>query len=241
MSVQGNGVSNANATLSYTTETTAYSFGTKVRGVASGWTVLATESHARLHRAMYPMQKTEGPFALLMELNGYAEYSALMNFLINYVGALLGTSANPAGTPQTSGMSVLATQPSGLGNFFQVGIPYTGMGDGDHVGSMVFNPVVVFMPVIDPSNPTMYTNATGAAGISWEDFTNTDSGDASQFYYPRSAGSMDPNGYSQSLYDIPLTTASTTNNPTTPTTSTPPVVNNPLAIPGLSNTTLNQY
>lgn len=240
MTLQANGVSNANATLSYTTETNYYSFETRVRGVASGWTVLATESHARLHRAMYPMQKTEGPFALLMDLNGYAEYHALMDFLINYVGALLGTSANPAGTPQTSGMNVLASQPSGLGNFFQVGVPYSGMGDGDHVGSMVFNPVVVFMPVLDPSDPTMYTNATGAAGISWEDFTNTDSGDASQFYYPRSAGSMDPNGYSQSLYDIPPTTASTPNTPAI-STATSPAVNNPIAIPGLSNSTLNQY
>lgn len=205
------GVANANCTLSYTTNANAFSFGTKVRGIASGWTVLATESHARLHRAFYPMQKTEGPFQLTMELNGYTEFHKLMSFLMNYVGALLGTAANPAGTPQTSAMTVLADQPDGLGNFFQIGIPITGMSEGDHVGSMVFAPTLVFMPVMDPTDPTIYTNATGAAGISWEDFTNTDNGDASQFYYPRSAGSLDPTAVSQSLYDIPPANASNGN------------------------------
>jgi hypothetical protein len=111
---------------------------------------------------------------------------------------------------------------------------------------MVFNPVVVFMPVLDPSDPTMYTNATGAAGISWEDFTNTDSGDASQFYYPRSAGSLDPNAYSQSLYDVPLPAASTsgstvTSVPIPDSKSNGGLVGNPLQTPGLSNSTLNQY
>jgi hypothetical protein len=248
MTVSATGLSNANATMSYTTETASFSFGTKVRGVASGWTVLATESHARLHRAMYPMQKTEGAFALLMDLNGYTEYQAVMNFLINYIGALLGTSANPAGTPQTSGMTVQATLPNGLGDFIQVGVPFTGMGDGDHVGSMVFNPVVVFMPVIDPSDPAMYTSATGAAGISWENFANTNSGDASQFYYPRSSGSLDPNAYSQSLYDVPVSTPTSPNNPAAATTGPQPdsksnggYVNNPLVAPGISNSTINQY
>lgn len=217
MVAQESGVPNANCTLSYTTSNGYYSFGTKVRGIAQGWTVLATESHARLHRAMYPMQKTQGPFALTMDLNGYTEFQLLMQWLMGYVGALLGTASNPGGISQTSAMTVLCAQPSGLGNFFQIGVPFTGMSDGDHVGSMVFNPVVVFMPVLDPGSPTIYNNATGAAGISWEDFTNTDNGDASQFYYPRSTGSSDPTGVSQSLYDIPPSTASTgTGSSTTP-------------------------
>jgi hypothetical protein len=170
---------------------------------------------------MYPMQKTEGPFQLTMELNGYTEFHKLMTFLINYAGALLGTAANPAGTPQTSAMTVLAEQPDGLGSFFQIGIPFTGMYDDDHVGSMVFNPTVVFMPVLDPSSPTIYNNATGAGGISWENFVNTDNGDASQFYYPRSVGESDPTGVSQSLYDIPLTTASNSQTPTSSNSSSP--------------------
>lgn len=222
------GIPNSNCTLSYTTKSNAYSFGTKVRGIASGWSVLATESHARLHRAFYPMQKTEGPFQLTMDLNGYTEFHKLMTFLINYVGALLGTAANAAGTPQTSAMTVLAAQPDGLGNFFQIGIPFTGMYDDDHVGSMVFNPTVVFMPVLDPSSPTIYNNATGAGGISWEDFTNTDNGDASQFYYPRSAGESDPTGTSQSLYDIPPQNASNGN-----TNSGSSNSNSPIQIPPL--------
>lgn len=196
------GVSNSNATLAYTTATDAYSHRTRVRGVGSGWTVLATESHARLHRAMYPMQKTMGPFSLVFDLKGYGEFRALMDFLMGYAGALLGTTSAPGGTPSTTPMTVAATTPRGLDNFFQMGIPIEGMADGDHVGSMVFSPTITFMPVLDPSDPEIFTNTTGTRGVSWENFTNTNAGDASKFYFPRAAGSVDPGALSQSLYDV---------------------------------------
>lgn len=206
------GHSNPNARLSFTSNVstsfsrspTTKTFLARVRRLGWGWQVVASESAARLYRAFYPMKRTFTPFVLQFECKGYSEYRALMTFLRQSTVAALGHTQD---TAAFSFMSVVVEQQPGMDHFFRLGIPVEGMDDGDHVGSMVFSPVITFMPFLDPTDKSLfYSQNTGRRGISWEDLTNTNKGDASKFYYPRSAGSLDPNLKGQSLYDVPPVT-----------------------------------
>lgn len=158
----------------------------RVRKIEHSWESIYTESHGRIHRAMYPHQRAPSRFAVTLELKGYAEQKPFMDFMFAYIQSFVGDFNN--------GMFVSVP----ARNFQRWGIPVEGVFQGDWVGSMVFAPTIVFETLHDPQDPTILTGAdpnvsqVGSPG----------SGEQAQFFYPFSAGSISPNTQASSLYDF---------------------------------------
>lgn len=105
--------------------------------------VNSTESHARLDRAFYPHRRALGQFAVTVDCIGYAEFRKFMNWLREYAHEMFrGQVGNKKGAAT---MEVFV--PSR--NFHMIGVLTTGIDDHDHVGSMLFQPVLTFMLLKD--------------------------------------------------------------------------------------------
>lgn len=184
--------SGTNATLSYSNpgsqSSADNSLKCRVRTLSHSFEVVATESHARIHRAFYPHQRAVGRFALMMELKGYVEYAAFMDFMKSYMNTFLTVSR----------FAMLAEVP--VRNFSQWGIPVHGVSFGDHVGSMVFKTTIIFESVHDPNDPVIFT--PGSGNVSDTDLAGV-TGDQATFFYPFSTGSVDPTKKAETLYNFP--------------------------------------
>lgn len=172
-----------------------YTFGGKrtfvapVRSIGHSFSVVATESKARIHRAFYPHQRAEGPFQVQLELNGYPIFARFMNFMRSYVQAS-NVSIN-------RGMSVYVPAVE----FWRIGVPVNGISDGDHVGSNVFMPTLVFESAIDPLDPRLITGIDGGDRFSTYDANDSEADEAGRFFYPASSLTNDPNARGESIYD----------------------------------------
>lgn len=184
-------LSNSNCTMEYTSAGNTRTLLARCRGVGHSFAVVATESQARASRGFYPMQRATGPFTVKLELKGYREFKATMDFLEGYVRASLSTA---------TGMPLMwISVPSR--DFWRYGVPIGGVQHGDHVGSNVFAPEVAFESVSDPLDPTL---ATGFNTATISRFENGFTGDdAARFFYPASAATNDPNAEGEPLYDAP--------------------------------------
>lgn len=174
-----------NCTLTFQSNDGSYSLGVRVRRLAHKWNVVATESHARESRAMYPHQRAVGQFALTLELIGWRESNIFSQFMRTYV-----YSWQNGNKP-----TMLITM--AVRNFIRRGVPIKGMEIGDHVGSMVFSPTIIFESAHDPLDPTILTPAE----VSNYDSSNTDS-DVKNFFYPFSAASEDTNVRPETFYNF---------------------------------------
>jgi hypothetical protein len=159
----------------------------RIRKLAFNWEVIATESHARTARAMYPHQRAPAQFAITLELKGYPEYAALMSFLKLYLNTYINAPKQ----------SVLVFFP--VRSFIVWGIPVSGIADGDHVGSNVFSPTIVFQADHDTSDPTLLT--PGSADISRATLNGVQ-GDQANFFYPFSAASENASLQPETVYDF---------------------------------------
>lgn len=178
-----------NGSFSFSSATTGGGglFYGRFRKISYRWEVIATESHARTTRAMYPHQRAISQFAIQLELKGYRENKAFFDFMKAYIDMYV--SAN---------LQALLVV-SAVRNFVRWGVPVRGIADNDHTGSNVFSPVIVFESVNDPLDPTIYSPDGGAISTtSLEGVT----GDQASFFYPFSAGSTDPNVKAETLYDF---------------------------------------
>lgn len=183
-----------NATLSYTAQDAnvnirgsgGSSIKLRVRALGHAYGAVATESHARQYRAFYPHQLSLGHFFIQPELIHYPEYSSFMFWFRSYVFYALKRGASPV-TVQVPAR-----------NFMRTGVPVSGGGGGDHIGSNVFSPIIVFQTISDPLDPNL---AKDAATFEY------DSNDVNEkFFYPFSPGSMDPNVKGETFYDrAPIT------------------------------------
>lgn len=182
---------NGNCTLSFSSADGGYSLSTKVRKLAHKWVVVATESHAREQRAMYPKQRSVGQFALTFDLNGYNQFNQLMQFFRSYV-AVIGQQFDNRPTSRPTMQVVMAVR-----GFSRAGVPISGMSMGDHIGSMVFNPTIVFESAHDPQDPTILTGAQAST----TDLAGAEK-DAKSFFYPFSAASYDTNVKPDTVYDF---------------------------------------
>lgn len=180
----------SNCSLAFSSADGGYSLETRVRRFAHRWEAIFTESHAREYRAMYPHQRAVGKFALTFECNGYREFERLMTFFRSYV-AVIGQQFDdrPVGRPT---MQVIMA----VRGFSRAAVPITGMQLGDHVGSMVFTPTVVFESAHDPQDPTILTGAQAST------FENAGEADVRNFFYPASAGSQDTGVRPETIYDF---------------------------------------
>lgn len=182
---------NTNVTLAFSSTSGSYSLRTRVRGFAHKWEVVADESHARAMRAMYPKQRAVGKFALTFELNGYTEFAGLMTFFKSYVDAV-GTQFDTNNSPRPTMSVVLAVR-----NFARNGVPISGMSMGDHMGSMVFRPTVVFESAHDPFDNTILLPGQASTF----DPAGTED-DVRNFFYPWSAASYDTTVKPETQYDL---------------------------------------
>lgn len=179
-----------NCSLAFSSADGGYSLEAKVRRLAHSWLAVATESHARETRAMYPHQRAVGQFALTFECRGYREFETLMTFFRSYVRTV-GSQFDDRSAGRPTMQVTMAVR-----GFSRAAVPITGMSLGDHVGSMVFTPTVVFEAAHDPQDPTILTGAQAST------FQNDGEPDVRDFFYPASAASEDTNVTPETVYDF---------------------------------------
>jgi hypothetical protein len=133
-----------NTKLSYTYGGKTYTFDLRVQEVAFGSQMVAGESQARTHRAYYPHQVSAVPFSIVPILKGYNERTLFSNYLSDYVRRMQDPNLSVSSFP-----TIKVSMPNR--RFLRWGVPVAGIEWGDHVGSMVWTPRVVFETHVDQS------------------------------------------------------------------------------------------
>lgn len=133
---------NTNLTYSYNNKT--YAFSVRVQEIAYGSRMVAGESQSRTRRAYYPHQVSSVPFSIVPIIKGYRERVQFSNFLADYIKRVQDPSLSVSKFPTIKVVS-------GTRNFVRWGVPISGIEWGDHVGSMVWTPRVVFETHVDQS------------------------------------------------------------------------------------------
>jgi hypothetical protein len=181
-----------NCTLSYKRGSTIRAYRVRCAGIQHGTQMIADESQSRLRRAYYPHRVSTQQFAISIELKGYPEHKDLSNWLSGYASYALDPDLATADYPT---MSVVCP----ARDFVHRGVPLTGFQWGDHVGSMVFNPTIVFEAAYEPwdkAKPAV-TRVVNA----WDAFRKDD---AIKYFYPfgtQLSGEKAPTGdYDQPVY-----------------------------------------
>lgn len=136
--------SGLNTLLYYQYGKKSYQFQVRTQEIAHGSMLVADEAQARTRRAYYPHQVTAVPFSLVVIIKGYKERVQFSNFLSDYVSRALDPALSVANFP-----TMLVLEPDR--NFLRWGVPLSGIEWGDHVGSMVWTPRVVFQTHVDQS------------------------------------------------------------------------------------------
>lgn len=134
--------SGLNCTMSYSYGGKTYVFKIRAQEIAYGSRMVAEEAQARTRRAYYPHQVSSIPFSVIPIIKGYAERTAFSNFLGDYVKRIQDPALSVSAFPT---MKVVCAARS----FQRWGVPTSGIEWGDHVGSMVWTPRVVFETHID--------------------------------------------------------------------------------------------
>lgn len=194
MAVSQTTLNGNNSVFQFTSGTDVAVFNARVSKVGKSFAVIATESHARQHRAMYPHQRAEGPFSVTLDLKHYTEFKLFMDFMRDFMSALMSSQNRPMPL-----MSV--SVPSR--NFWRLGVPVNGVSDGDHIGSNLFQPTIVFESVVDPLDPTVATGYNNAGSFSQFDPNGSAADTAAQFFYPSAGLTNDPNAKGDQIYDAP--------------------------------------
>lgn len=160
-------------------------FRVRVKKIDYSWEVIFTESHARAHRAFYPHQRAVARFALTLQFKGYKEYKSFVTYMWEYITAFVNTAQ----------YSMIVQVPAY--GFYRNGIPVGGIADTDHVGSMVFEPTVLFEAMADPLDVDIL--APDSTLVSHPSTTGGSSED--KFFYPLSAASENPTLTTDHIYD----------------------------------------
>lgn len=133
-----------NTTLSYTYGGKNYTFQVRAQEIAFGSRMVAGESQARTRRAYYPHQVSSVPFSVVPIIKGYQERVQFSNYLADYIRRIQDPGLAASSFPTVKVVS--STR-----NFVRWGVPVSGIEWGDHVGSMVWTPRVVFETHVDQS------------------------------------------------------------------------------------------
>lgn len=180
-----------NCTLSYQRGGVERKYRVRCDMVTHGIEMVAEESQARLRRAYYPHRVTTQQFSIRVVLNGYPERKNLSNWLSSYSAYILDPDMNGTNYPT---MSVVV--PSR--DFQQRGVPLTGFEWGDHVGSMIFRPMITFEAAYEPWDAAK--PAVTRVEDTWQAFAKDD---AVKYFYPfgqQLTGDQAPVG----AYDKPI-------------------------------------
>jgi hypothetical protein len=133
-----------NTSLTYQYGGKNYAFSVRTAEVDFGSQMVADEAQARTRRAFYPHTVSAVPFSLVVIIKGYRERVQFSNFLNDFVSRTLDPSLSVSSFP-TMRVQVASR------NFIRWGIPLSGLEWGDHIGSMVWTPRVVFETHVDQS------------------------------------------------------------------------------------------
>lgn len=163
-------------------------FNVRVKAIMYDWEVIFTESHARSRRAMYPHQRAVGRFALTLQFNRYTEYKEFVDFIWGFIRSFANHNQ--------AYLNMYVQVPAY--NFSRTGVPIAGVPDTDHVGSMLFEPTVVFEAMDDPLDPVQLSPVSDA--VSQPDTSQAGS-DETQFFYPFSPASQDASLTAEKVYD----------------------------------------
>lgn len=180
-----------NATLSYKAGSATRAYRVRCVGIRHGTQMIAEESQARVRRAYYPHRVSTQQFAITVALMGWNERKSFSNWLGTYAGHALNPDIGGTNYP-----TMLVTVPSR--EFVHRGVPLTGFEWGDHVGSMVFSPMIVFEAAYEPWDKAK--PAVTRVENSWYAFQKDK---AIQYFYPfgtQLAGDETPEGN----YDKPI-------------------------------------
>lgn len=160
----------------------------RCQGVTSGFDVIAQESHARQTRAFYPHQVADQRFSVTLALKGYSEYKVAMDYFRGYIQSFMVAANN----------AMYVVVPSR--QFVRLGVPVGGITDGDHVGSNLFTPEIIFESVYDPSDPDLVSKSSNTSEYSRFDRSTAEGDPAARFFYPPSASTNNPNATGDLLY-----------------------------------------
>ncbi len=133
-----------NTTLSYSYGGKTYTFKIRTQEIAYGSRMVAGESQARTRRAYYPHQITSVPFSLVPIIKGYQERVRFSNYIADYIKRVQDPSLSVANFPTVKVVCAVR-------NFVRWGVPISGIEWGDHIGSMVWTPRVIFETHVDQS------------------------------------------------------------------------------------------
>lgn len=139
--------SGGNLTLSYTGSNGATSATIRCKNLRYTYGVVSDESHARQDRAFYPHRRAQGQFQVVVECKGYREYKQLQGWLGAYAQDALAVYSTNRQPPAMT-VSLPARR------FRRLGLLISGLGDNDRTGSMVFAPLLTFVTISDPSDPS---------------------------------------------------------------------------------------
>jgi hypothetical protein len=226
-----------NCTLAYKKGGTVNAFKAWCTGYTYGFEMIASESSARRFRAYYPTRTAPTRFSVTLALrantatdrNGRprpntSEYDRFGDYMANYYNYMLELQ-NSSGSGSTSygGLMLVALAGRNWGRF---GIPLTGVSYGDHVGSLLWTPTIVFETALDPFE---VDNDISIAQY----FKPVNPTPASDYFYPWNEfayGDKDSNVYDyEQLLDYR----------TNPTQNISPITNTPSGItPGLPDEAL---
>jgi hypothetical protein len=161
-----------NCTLSYSRGKTSNSYKVRARTLTHGTQQIAEESHARTHRAFYPHRSAPQQFAITVMLKGWSERRDFMNWLGSYGEYVVDPDLRTGDFPAMT-VSLPSRQ------FLSQGVPLQGYEWGDHVGSMIFEHVIVFESAVDPGQTKQPDTST--VDNKWAAFA---ADNAIQYFYP---------------------------------------------------------
>jgi hypothetical protein len=135
-----------NCTLSYRAlSKTLHTYRCRVNAYSHGYVMNAEEGgQARLSRAFYPHRVTVDRFTITVQLNGYREWVSFNTWMTAYARNLTDATMLSEGRSPVMSVTLAGRQ------FHRLGIPISGYGFGDHLGAVLWQPMVVFESATDP-------------------------------------------------------------------------------------------
>lgn len=180
-----------NCTLSYKRGSTTRTYRVRCSAITYGVQMVSDESQARMRRAYYPHRVSTQQFGISVLLVGYDERLSLTNWLSDYATFALDPDLGNGDFPT---MSVIVADR----NFTHRGVPVSGYEWGDHVGSMVFSPTIVFEAAYEPWDKAK--PAITHVEDTWSAFVQDK---AIKYFYPfgeQLAGDQAPDQYDKVVY-----------------------------------------
>jgi len=165
--------SGLNTTLSYYDGTNLFNSAIRLRtaSVTYEYAQVAQQTQGRTYKTFYPHLRSQAQFSIGILLKGYEEYRVMNNWFASYVKYSM-TSTYENGVWPVMNVTVESR------DFVRKGIPLGPFEWGDHIGSMVWTPTIVFQTVGEPGDDgKIYTSE-------FNDNLSSKNDSDSKFFYP---------------------------------------------------------